>query len=282
VLNNIRQFLSPLKLGIPFAGLLLTLGFVAKQTQPVLSSQVEKASTLLVTDFQVSSARIQKSSETSLLSRLREVREQRSQFETASGTEKSLEKFEQRKLARSTPVRSKVSVRSQQRSKYVGSASLSKNRKTIPTTIALGRQPSVNEAGVLPRANFPTKDGIYLYGQSPKPNQPGQGYIIFRKQQRTVTGALYMPQSEFSCFRGTLDRSGELAMTVNGSPDEASSSQVASTNRLPSVTEDESTNYAYSVALQDYHQLNRIGANDRRILQMCNQSSTSSYTKLVK
>jgi len=304
VLNNIRQFLPPLKLGIPLVGLLLTLSFVTKQTQPVLSSQIEKASTLLVTDFQVSSARIQKSSETPLLSRLREVqvssariqrssetpllsrlrevREQRSQLETVSRTEESLEKFEQRKLAKSTPIRSKVSIRSQQRSKYVASTSLSRNRKTVPTTIAMGRQASINEAGVLPRANFPTKDGIYLYGQSPKPNQPGQGYIIFRKQQGRVTGALYMPQSEFSCFQGTLDRSGELAMTVNGSPDEAGSSQVASTNRLPGVAEDESMTYAHSVTLQDYHQLNRIGASDRRILQMCNQSSAGYYTKFVK
>ncbi|MBE9033869.1 hypothetical protein [aff. Roholtiella sp. LEGE 12411] len=281
MLNNIRQFLPSLKLGIPLAGLLLTLGFVAKQTQPVLSSQIEKASTLLVTDFQISSARIQKSSEIPLLSRLREVREQRSQQKTASRVRKSSEKFEQRKLAKSTPVRSKVSIRSQQRSKYVTSANLS-TRKTVPTTIALGRQVSVNEAGILPRTNFPVGNGIYLYGQSPKPNQLGQGYIIFQKQQGRVRGALYMPQSEFSCFQGTLDRSGELAMTVNGSPDEASSSRVAATNRLPRVTEDESTTYAYSVALQDYHQLNRISASDRRILQMCNQSSTGSYGKFAK
>ncbi|WP_193196620.1 hypothetical protein [Nostoc sp. MG11] len=277
MLNNIRQFLPPLKLGIPLVGLLLTLGFVAKQTQPVLSSQIEKAS-ILVTDSQVSSARIQKSSETPLLSRLREVREQRSQRKTASRFRDS--EFEQRKLAKSTPVRSKVSRRSQQRSKYIASASLSRKNQTV----ALVPEPkaSVKEAGILPRANFPAKNGIYLYGQSPKPNQLGQGYIIFQKQQGRVRGALYMPQSEFSCFQGTLDRSGELAMTVKGSPDEASSSQVATTNRLPRVADDESTSYAYSVALQDYHQLNRISANDRRILQMCNQSSASSYSKFVK
>ncbi|NDJ21145.1 hypothetical protein GS682_05705 [Nostoc sp. B(2019)] len=283
MLNNIRQFLPPLKLGIPLVGLLLTLGFVAKQTQPVLSSQIEKASTLLVTDSQVSSARIQKSSETPLLSQLRTVREQRSQRKIASRVRESSE-FEQRKLAKSTPVRSKVSIRSQQRSKYIASASLPRNRKTAPKTVALVTKPkaSVNEAGILPRANFPAKNGIYLYGQSPKPNQLGQGYIIFQKQQGRVRGALYMPQSEFSCFQGTLDRSGELAMTVKGSPDEASSSQVATTNRLPRVADDESITYAYSVTLQDYHQLNRISANDRRILQMCNQSSAGSYSKFVK
>nr|WP_225225681.1 hypothetical protein [Komarekiella delphini-convector] len=264
-------------MGIPLVGLLLTLGFVAKQTQPVLSSQIEKAS-ILVTDSQVSSARIQKSSETPLLSRLREVREQRSQRKMASRFRDS--EFEQRKLTKSTPVRSKASRRSQQRSKYIASTRLSRNKQTV----ALATEPraSVKEAGILPRANFPAKNGIYLYGQSPKPSQLGQGYIIFQKQQGRVRGALYMPQSEFSCFQGTLDRSGELAMTVKGSPDEASSSQVATTNRLPRVADDESTTYAYSVALQDYHQLNQISASDRRILQMCNQSSAGSYTRFVR
>ncbi|MEH2273989.1 MAG: hypothetical protein V7K40_04045 [Nostoc sp.] len=149
-----------------------------------------------------------------------------------------------------------------------------KSPKTFPTTTALvpGSQEATKGTEVLPKANFPVKDGIYLYGQSPKPNQVGQGYIIFEKQQGKVTGALYMPDSEFNCFQGTLNQSGELAMTVNGSSNEASSTQsnqVAASSRLPQVSEDEFSNYPYSVALQDFYQLNSITANDRRTLQMC-------------
>jgi hypothetical protein len=61
-------------------------------------------------------------------------------------------------------------------------------------------------------------------------------------------------------------------MTVNGSSNEASSAQsnqVAATNRLPQVSEDELSSYPYSVALQDFYQLNSITASDRRTLQMC-------------
>ncbi|MEH2367973.1 hypothetical protein [Nostoc sp.] len=225
MLNNLHQLLSPRKWGIPLAGLglLLGLGFLAKQTQ-VTS----------FTDSRLSSARIDKTSENSLLSQLRKVREQRSQLNAASG-----------------------------------------GGKTVPTITALvpGDGGTTKSAGVLPKASFPEKDGIYLYGQSPKPNQLGQGYIIFQKQQDKVRGALYMPQSELNCFQGTINPSGELAMTVNSSSNEASSeqsNQVATSNRLPKVGEDESNSYAYSLALQDFYRLNSIAASDRRTLQMCN------------
>ena len=272
MLNNIRQVLSPRQLGIPFVGILLTFGFVGNQAKPVLSNQVERTSTLLVIDSQVSSARIQNNSGTPLLSKLREVKEQRSQLRTTASNSEQ------------TQVANSATFVNQQQSNLVSSVSLLKNEKTSPKTVALvpGSQASVTEAVVMPRGNFPAKDGIYLYGQSPKPNQIGQGYIVFQKQQGKVSGAMYMPHSEFSCFQGTLDQSGELAMTVNGSPDEGSSNQVATANRLPTVADDESSSYAYSVALQDYHQLNSISASDRRILQMCNPSATASYSKFVK
>lgn len=122
------------------------------------------------------------------------------------------------------------------------------------------------------RANFPQKDGLYLFGQSPQPNQLGQGYIVFEKRQGRVKGALYMPSSEFSCFQGTIDKSGELAMTVKALPDAGGASQVATSNTLPRNVNDIDvpSTYAYSVALQDFHQIKNVSASDRRILQMCN------------
>jgi hypothetical protein len=234
VLNNLYQFLSPRQWGISLAGLglLLGLGFIGKQTQVVP-----------VTDSPLSSAQIQKTttSENSLLSQLRRVREQRSQLRAAAG-EKDI--------------------------------FVHQSGKTLPKTTALvpDSQGATKSAEGLPKVNFPVKDGVYLYGQSPKSNQLGQGYIIFQKQQQKITGALYMPQSEFNCFQGTLNKSGELAMTVNGSSNEAStprSNQVAANSQLPRVSEDEFNSYPYSVALQDFYQLNSITPSDRRTLQMC-------------
>ncbi|HYX13665.1 MAG TPA: hypothetical protein VE944_04715 [Nostoc sp.] len=232
MLNNLHQFLSPRQWGISLAGLglLLGLGFIAKQTQVVP-----------FTNSSLSSAQIDKTTDNSLLSQLRRVREQRSQLNAASG-DKGLFGHQ--------------------------------SGKTLPTTTALvpNSQGATKDAGVLPKVDFPVKDGIYLYGQSPKSNQLGQGYIIFQKQQDKVTGALFMPQSEFNCFQGTLNPSGELAMTVNSSSNEASttqSNQVAASNRLPQVSEDELSSYLYSLALQDFYHLSSITASDRRTLQMC-------------
>ena len=44
--------------------------------------------------------------------------------------------------------------------------------------------------------------GISLYSETPQPNQIGQGYVIFEKQDETLIGAFYYPQSEYICFTG--------------------------------------------------------------------------------
>ncbi|MBC1213881.1 hypothetical protein GNE08_06555 [Trichormus variabilis ARAD] len=132
-------------------------------------------------------------------------------------------------------------------------------------------QKAEKETAIAPKFSLPKKDGIYLYGQSPQPDQIGQGYVLFKKQQGRLVGALYMPNSEFSCFQGKLDTSGELAMTVTATPDAGISPEVATASTLPKFSEDEPTSYAYSLALQDYHPINRISPGDRRILQMCSQ-----------
>jgi len=140
-----------------------------------------------------------------------------------------------------------------------------------PVLVGLNQsyQKAEKETAIAPKFSVPKKNGIYLFGQSPQPNQIGQGYVLFHKQHSKLVGALYMPNSEFSCFQGTLDQSGELAMTVTGTPDAGVSPEVATSSRIPQLSDDEPMTYAYTVTLQDYHPINTISANDRRILQMC-------------
>jgi hypothetical protein len=234
VLNNISNFLSLRKLALPIVGLVVTIGVVSKQTNPVFSKQLQTVSTSasLNGNFSRLTNHQLNSSDNSLLSRLREIREQRTQQQTVALDSEIIE-------AESTDL------------------------------VSINYRKVGKEAGVMSKRNIPTKDGIYLYGQSPSPNQIGQGYIVFNKQQGRVTGALYMPRSEFSCFQGTIDKSGELAMTVTGSQAEVGSSEVATTSTIPSISDDQFNNYAHSVALQDYHPIKSVGSNDRRILQMC-------------
>jgi hypothetical protein len=275
VLNNITKFFPARQLRLPIIGLLLTIGVVGEQTKPLLSNQINTASisTNLATNH----------SPTSVLTRLRQVRAERSSLRRIAVDTQNLDNIPQTAIT-NTPA-NPSSVRSPGRYKLVSSDNLSKSVKTQPEATTLINNPvAINTTKMNPRANFPTQDGTYLYGQSSRPNQIGQGYVVFQKRQGRVTGALYMPQSEFSCFQGTIDQSGELAMTVSGYPGEVGTNQVATANQLqvPNMSDDQMMTYAHSVDLQDFYRLNSISSNDRRILQMCNELTTGVNNKLVK
>lgn len=109
-------------------------------------------------------------------------------------------------------------------------------------------------------------DGIYLYGQSPQPNQIGSAYMVLQVKDRQVAGAFYMPSSSFDCFQGEI-RNQQLALTVANS--------------------EEQTRYPYSLALQTqgnlaathpgamsvtpagYHAISQVSSRDREILATC-------------
>ncbi len=134
------------------------------------------------------------------------------------------------------------------------------------------------DTAIAPRGKLPEKDGIYLYGQSPEPQQIGQEYMVFEVRQGKVNGAFYLPQSEFSCFLGTL-QSGKLALMVANDPHSApypdsvadqNSQQVATaSDRSPIGNGYNPIAYPYSVALQEYYQLGSVSENDKRILATC-------------
>jgi hypothetical protein len=48
----------------------------------------------------------------------------------------------------------------------------------------------------------PTTGGIYLYGESDRPDIVGKEYIVFERIGNKAIGAFYLPRSEFSCFHG--------------------------------------------------------------------------------
>jgi hypothetical protein len=138
--------------------------------------------------------------------------------------------------------------------------------KSIPVKI------SKKDSVANPKGKLPITDGIYLYGQSPESNRLGQEYMVFEMRQGKVKGAFYLPQSEFSCFQGTLT-SGKLSVTVAADADsEADTAQVAAAG---TQTEDVYGDIpsSYAVGLQNYYQLTNISNNDRRILTACQQDS---------
>ena len=126
---------------------------------------------------------------------------------------------------------------------------------------------------------MPKKNGIYLYGQSQQPNQIGQEYMVFEVRQGKVTGAFYLPQSEFNCFQGSL-AAGKLDLTIAGDAGSTPySDSIADAQHVPQVAtasdssqigaQYEQVSSQYSVALQNYYQLSNVNENDKQILAAC-------------
>ena len=129
------------------------------------------------------------------------------------------------------------------------------------------------------KGKMPKKDGIYLYGQSQQPNQIGQEYMVFEVRQGKVTGAFYLPQSEFNCFQGSL-AAGKLDLTIAGDAGSTPySDSIADAENAPQVAtasdssqiqaQYEQVSSQYSVALQNYYQLSNVNENDKQILAAC-------------
>ncbi len=114
------------------------------------------------------------------------------------------------------------------------------------------------------QAISPLSDGIYLYGQSPKTEQIGQEYLVFKVQQGKITGAFYMPRSEFSCFSGTLDAQQMRLSIVD--PYDRSVYPYAITLRPLSPLAGQ---VSPSLGLEGYHQISAISENEQRILTVC-------------
>ncbi|MBW4681604.1 MAG: hypothetical protein KME19_16025 [Microcoleus vaginatus WJT46-NPBG5] len=94
-------------------------------------------------------------------------------------------------------------------------------------------------------------DGVYLFGEDPKPEQVGKAYMVFEVRRGRLIGAFYMPSSSFDCVFGSA-QSQRLDVTI--------------------VNSYERTTYPYSVPLRNLHPIDSFSANDRRILSTCTET----------
>ncbi len=132
------------------------------------------------------------------------------------------------------------------------------------------------------KGKLPQKDGIYLYGQSPEPQQIGQEYIVIEVNKGRAVGAFYLPHSEFNCFNGTI-QAGKLALLLANGPETEAYPETLGSN-VNSQQEDvvaaigdrpigengsNEISTPYSVALQNYHQLSSVSNSDKQILAAC-------------
>ncbi len=96
--------------------------------------------------------------------------------------------------------------------------------------------------------------GIYLYGESDIINQLGQQYVIFAQSGQQIVGAVYSPQSEYSCFIGQRTQS-ELTVNV-----------------FESATQVQPQS-SFQVRLPTLKAIAKIGPSERQLLATCQREA---------
>ncbi|MDY6896658.1 MAG: hypothetical protein SWZ49_01055 [Cyanobacteriota bacterium] len=262
MLKNIKKFVKSRRFAIPILGLVLTIGASAQRIQPVLSKQIARLQATppskTLEEEASQSSWIEKNPDAASQSISKEARLRR--VLDSSSTDSSVV------TTNVLPGKTYTWMQRNNSSSYEEVAQELENASTVQAKLPRDK---VSVKRAIPANNFPNGDGVFLYGSSQKPGEFGKGYIVFEKQAGKVIGGMYMPSSEFNCFQGTLDSSGEIAMTVKGYAGDVSPTQVASRSRLGTLHDSEFANYPYSVTLKDYYQLDTVGKNDRRILKTC-------------
>ncbi len=129
----------------------------------------------------------------------------------------------------------------------------------------------------LPTSETSLPDGIYLYGKSSQPGEIGKEYLVFQANQGRVVGALYMPNSEYSCFSGTFN-SKQLDLTVANAYNQTAMAhtvarsqptQLAAVGTINLENTYDSLSYPHTVQLDGYQPISRISDNDKQILNSC-------------
>lgn len=124
-----------------------------------------------------------------------------------------------------------------------------------------------SKASDLPSSDTPFADGIYLYGQSPEPQQIGSEYLVFEVKQGKVAGGFYMPHSSFDCFYGNV-KSNQLALTVIDSYEKTPHSYDVALQSEGFVAQAEGAT-AIPVGLEGYHRLDSMTKIDQQVLSTC-------------
>lgn len=109
------------------------------------------------------------------------------------------------------------------------------------------------------------QDGIYLYGEASTTHQAGKGYVIFTQSGQKVVGALYAPQSEYSCFTGKRTQT-QLSVNIFE----------------PSAQGMTSEENAFDVPIPNLHAIANIGALERQLLATCQQEALALEQNGIK
>jgi hypothetical protein len=100
------------------------------------------------------------------------------------------------------------------------------------------------------------QSGTYLYGEANTVNQLGKQYVIFAQSGQQIVGALYSPQSEYSCFMGQRTNN-KLTVQVFES--------IAQVQTHPQPS--------FQLQLPTLNAISHIGPKERQVLASCQQEA---------
>lgn len=112
-------------------------------------------------------------------------------------------------------------------------------------------------------------DGIYLYGESPEPEQIGQAYMVFEVNQGRVLGAFYMMNSSFDCFSG-VSEGNQLALNVVDSYTQEAHPFSLGLYHPAAITASTFPGAdQQNITIEGFHPIPTVSQNDRRMLEVC-------------
>jgi hypothetical protein len=134
-------------------------------------------------------------------------------------------------------------------------------------SVAPARADSITVAQVEPDTVQPMADR-FLFGQTPQPDQIGQGYVVLERRADRVYGALYYPSSSFDCFYGQVQGT-EMAMTIIDSYSQETYPYSLALVDGPVVATATSASEPLPFGLDGFHAIDSLSDNDHRMLDQC-------------
>lgn len=111
-------------------------------------------------------------------------------------------------------------------------------------------------------------EGVYAFGESPTPGQPGTTYMVLRVEADQVTGGFYQPASSFDCFYGEIT-DAEMALTVIDSYAQTEHPFVVALENQTTVASQDAI--AGEWIPSGFHALPDLSDTDRQVLETCSR-----------
>jgi hypothetical protein len=112
-------------------------------------------------------------------------------------------------------------------------------------------------------------NGTYLYGESNQPGETGREYVVFENHGGVAVGAVFLANSEYSCFSGQV-KPYQLDIMVEDTYDNVSRPYAVS---LESIS-GETTNTGL-----EYRSVQQIGPKEVNLLQTCRKFYQDRFSK---